>query len=136
MHQCQLCGKEFPRPSGLRTHMNSHNDERPFTCEFPGCEKAFSVLSNARRHYRTHGVEPPSSLRASGSSSRGRGYAVSFAAPMTPELPTPSVTSQAPFRVRWIEPNAATRGAGWGLRQTELEPEVDPDAHPVEDSGQ
>jgi hypothetical protein len=25
MHQCKLCGKWFPRPSGLDTHMNSHS---------------------------------------------------------------------------------------------------------------
>ncbi|KAJ7066232.1 hypothetical protein C8F01DRAFT_1122729 [Mycena amicta] len=115
MHRCDLCGKEFPRPSGLRTHMNSHNDERrelPYACEFPGCDKRFSVLSNCRRHYRTHGVEPPSpSLR---SSSSGREYAVNFDAPMTPSLPAPAVTTQAPFRVRWIAPNAPTCGTGWG----------------------
>ena len=25
MHQCQQCGKMFPRPSGLATHMNTHS---------------------------------------------------------------------------------------------------------------
>lgn len=25
MHPCELCGKRFPRPSGLSTHMNSHS---------------------------------------------------------------------------------------------------------------
>ena len=28
MHQCQTCNKLFPRPSGLRTHMNSHSGAR------------------------------------------------------------------------------------------------------------
>ncbi|KAJ7061000.1 hypothetical protein C8F01DRAFT_178907 [Mycena amicta] len=123
MHPCGRCGKAFPRPSGLRTHMNSHNNERPYTCKFPGCGKSFSVLSNAKRHYRTHGVEPPSSLRASvsvsGSSSKRPQYAVNFEKPITPTLPPPSVTSQAPFCVRWIEPNSASRGSGWGPRQTQ-----------------
>ncbi|KAJ7052157.1 hypothetical protein C8F01DRAFT_630829 [Mycena amicta] len=131
MYRCVLCGKEFPRPSGLRTHMNTHNDEQPYPCEFPGCERRFNVLSNARRHYRTHGVgRPPpspssSSRRGSHSSSsssasgRSQAYEVNFDAPMTPPLPTPSVPTRTPFRVRWIEPNSAIRGAGWGLRQTE-----------------
>ncbi|KAF7316116.1 hypothetical protein MIND_00129700 [Mycena indigotica] len=121
MHQCEMCGKEFPRPSGLRTHMNSHNDEKPFKCNYPGCDRAFSVLSNARRHYRTHGVEPPpspSSLRAAESSSGGQ-FAVNFEAPVTPQSATPPTTSQEQFRVRWIEPNSRTRGAGWGMRQAD-----------------
>ncbi|KAF9030369.1 hypothetical protein BDZ89DRAFT_949821 [Hymenopellis radicata] len=55
MHQCEICQHEFPRPSGLRTHMNSHNNIRPYGCPFPGCEKTFGVRSNAKRHLRTHG---------------------------------------------------------------------------------
>ena len=28
MHQCRICQKLFPRPSGLATHMNSHSGAR------------------------------------------------------------------------------------------------------------
>lgn len=28
MHACKLCGKNFPRPSGLKTHMNAHNNHK------------------------------------------------------------------------------------------------------------
>lgn len=28
MHECLECGKKFPRPSGLSTHMNSHSGEK------------------------------------------------------------------------------------------------------------
>lgn len=28
MHPCSICGKLFPRPSGLDTHMNSHNGKK------------------------------------------------------------------------------------------------------------
>jgi hypothetical protein len=28
MHTCSLCQKSFPRPSGLRTHMNSHSGDK------------------------------------------------------------------------------------------------------------
>jgi hypothetical protein len=56
MHRCGLCQKLFPRPSGLATHMNSHNGAKPYKCTVSGCPKAFAVRSNAKRHLRTHGV--------------------------------------------------------------------------------
>ena len=78
MHQCKLCGKSFPRPNGLDTHMNSHSGTKrelspdiltvtyswcPFLaykCPVSDCDKAFAVRSNARRHLKTHGVAPSS----------------------------------------------------------------------------
>jgi uncharacterized Zn-finger protein len=61
MHQCNVCSKWFPRPSGLATHMNTHTGNKPFKCPVPDCDKFFTVRSNARRHMRTHGVpsSPP-----------------------------------------------------------------------------
>ncbi|KAF5313921.1 hypothetical protein D9619_013040 [Psilocybe cf. subviscida] len=56
LHRCPQCNKDFPRPSGLRTHMNTHTREKPYPCTFPGCDRTFSVVSNAKRHMRTHGL--------------------------------------------------------------------------------
>ncbi|KAJ7031995.1 hypothetical protein C8F04DRAFT_670823 [Mycena alexandri] len=98
MHACELCKKEFPRPSALRTHMNVHNNAKPHKCGFPNCSKTFSVLSNARRHYRTHGEKlpapgPPSDLELT--------WTASIDAPQQPAGPSAG-PSQARFNVRWV----------------------------------
>ncbi|KAJ2718232.1 hypothetical protein GGI07_005838 [Coemansia sp. Benny D115] len=65
-YECGFCSKRFPRPSALRSHEYTHTGERPFVCEFPGCTRSFSVLSNLRRHLIVH-------TRSRGRGRRGRG---------------------------------------------------------------
>ncbi|KAF8965049.1 hypothetical protein BDZ97DRAFT_811131 [Flammula alnicola] len=79
MHECAVCGKKFPRPSGLKTHMNIHSNEKPYPCGFPGCSRTFGVRSNAKRHLRTHGVYP---APANASPPVDPPYVVGFSTPM------------------------------------------------------
>lgn len=55
-HVCEVCGKRFTRPSSLQTHVYSHTGEKPFSCDFEGCGRHFSVVSNLRRHRKIHGL--------------------------------------------------------------------------------
>ncbi|KAK9479487.1 hypothetical protein V1514DRAFT_264709, partial [Lipomyces japonicus] len=55
-HKCPVCHKRFTRPSSLQTHMYSHTGEKPFICDFNGCGRHFSVVSNLRRHKKIHSV--------------------------------------------------------------------------------
>ncbi|KAF7351374.1 hypothetical protein MSAN_01568900 [Mycena sanguinolenta] len=105
MHRCEICGKEFPRPSAVKTHMNVHSNTRPFPCGFPDCPKTFSVRSNARRHYRTHSEKalPPTSPLPSQS-----GFQFAELIAQEP-LPPPLPPNQSSFRVRWVANNTTTR---------------------------
>ncbi|KAK9670753.1 hypothetical protein K7432_017524 [Basidiobolus ranarum] len=53
-HICYICFKRFPRPSSLRIHLHTHTGEKPYECQYSGCRRRFSVLSNLRRHHKTH----------------------------------------------------------------------------------
>lgn len=55
-HVCEICGKRFTRPSSLQTHSYSHTGEKPFKCDYDGCGRNFSVVSNLRRHKKIHGL--------------------------------------------------------------------------------
>jgi len=87
MHCCEICFKKFPRPSGLRTHMNTHSAShvKPYPCGFPGCTRSFVVRSNARRHLRTHSLTP-----ATNHNSTDSRYTEDFCPPMIGGAPQSS----------------------------------------------
>ncbi|KIK93414.1 hypothetical protein PAXRUDRAFT_12679 [Paxillus rubicundulus Ve08.2h10] len=94
-HYCEECGRGFPRPSGLSTHMNTHSGAKPYKCTVPSCDKRFAVRSNARRHLRTHGIHPSSFDNASSNS----GFVVGFDEPLVTQVHD---TGRQPSRYRWI----------------------------------
>lgn len=56
--QFENCHKAYSRLENLKTHLRSHTGEKPYTCEFPGCSKAFSNASDRAKHQnRTHSNE-------------------------------------------------------------------------------
>ncbi|TFK21829.1 hypothetical protein FA15DRAFT_597228 [Coprinopsis marcescibilis] len=118
MHPCEICDKKFPRPSGLKTHMNTHNNARPYPCGYPGCTRTFGVRSNAKRHLRTHGV-----LQSPNEGNNEPPYVVGFSAPVLSNSYDsgqpggyPGLDGEVPrhqmvktFKLRWMPPSLNSR---------------------------
>uniref|UniRef100_A0A6V3P2S0 C2H2-type domain-containing protein n=2 Tax=Lotharella globosa TaxID=91324 RepID=A0A6V3P2S0_9EUKA len=51
-HQCEYCGKSFPKKGNWRAHLRVHTQEKPFACQV--CGKKFSQKSNMKRHAKVH----------------------------------------------------------------------------------
>ncbi|KAG0706956.1 hypothetical protein DFH29DRAFT_1018529 [Suillus ampliporus] len=110
MHQCTICLKIFPRPSGLNTHMNSHSGAKPYKCPVPSCDKHFAVRSNAKRHLKTHGINP-SLIEGP---SQGSNFTVGFEEPLVNHHVHD--VGRPPTRLRWMPHSLTTRTqpvAGW-----------------------
>lgn len=65
-----------------------------YKCTVANCEKSFTVRSNAKRHLRTHGINPSSSDMLS-----RPGFTVGFEEPMVTQVHD---AGRQPSRYRWI----------------------------------
>ncbi|EIW83282.1 hypothetical protein CONPUDRAFT_35776, partial [Coniophora puteana RWD-64-598 SS2] len=56
------CGSTFTRRFNLRGHLRSHTEERPYVCEWPGCNKGFARQHDCKRHQALHATRPQSNI--------------------------------------------------------------------------
>lgn len=60
LHKCYVeptCGKTFSKVTHLKAHVRSHNNERPYQCDWNGCGKTFVRSDELKRHAWIHTKE-------------------------------------------------------------------------------
>ncbi len=53
-NMCETCGRNFKTATQLKIHRRVHTKEKPYVCNFLGCEYRSSQKSNLNRHMRMH----------------------------------------------------------------------------------
>ncbi|GAB0097565.1 hypothetical protein DMENIID0001_132170 [Sergentomyia squamirostris] len=56
-HTCPICSKQFYHKQGVKVHMITHSQERPFECEI--CKLRYKSKSTVRTHMFVHQHEKP-----------------------------------------------------------------------------
>ena len=51
---CDICGKALSSKQALAKHRMLHTDERPYKCDFPGCDAAFTQGVQLKNHKSSH----------------------------------------------------------------------------------
>ena len=52
------CNKRFDKPSRLAAHKRIHTGERPYKCTYPGCHHSYTTAAGLHQHQRRHWISP------------------------------------------------------------------------------
>ncbi|UYV80451.1 ZIC2 [Cordylochernes scorpioides] len=62
------CDRRFANSSDRKKHSHVHTSDKPYNCKVRGCDKSYTHPSSLRKHMKVHGGQTP------GSASSGSGY--------------------------------------------------------------
>ncbi|XP_040342910.1 zinc finger protein ZIC 5 [Herpailurus yagouaroundi] len=84
------CDRKFANSSDRKKHSHVHTSDKPYYCKIRGCDKSYTHPSSLRKHMKIHCKSPPPSPGALGYSSVG----TPVGAPLSPVMdPTRSRSS-------------------------------------------
>uniref|UniRef100_G1LCV4 C2H2-type domain-containing protein n=1 Tax=Ailuropoda melanoleuca TaxID=9646 RepID=G1LCV4_AILME len=76
------CDRKFANSSDRKKHSHVHTSDKPYYCKIRGCDKSYTHPSSLRKHMKIHCKSPPPSPGALGYSSVG----TPVGAPLSPVL--------------------------------------------------
>lgn len=53
------CERRFANSSDRKKHSHVHTSDKPYTCKVRGCDKCYTHPSSLRKHMKVHGRSPP-----------------------------------------------------------------------------
>lgn len=53
------CERRFANSSDRKKHLHVHTSDKPYTCKVGGCGKCYTHPSSLRKHLKVHGRSPP-----------------------------------------------------------------------------
>lgn len=57
----QGCDRRFANSSDRKKHSHVHTSDKPYTCKVRGCDKSYTHPSSLRKHMKVHGAVSPGS---------------------------------------------------------------------------
>jgi len=63
------CERRFANSSDRKKHSHVHTSDKPYNCRYAGCDKAYTHPSSLRKHIKSHGRQQSSAAVAHSSSS-------------------------------------------------------------------
>ncbi|GBM25731.1 Zinc finger protein ZIC 4 [Araneus ventricosus] len=84
------CDRRFANSSDRKKHSHVHTSDKPYNCKIRGCDKSYTHPSSLRKHMKVHGKSPSPPGNTPGSCTSGSGYE-SDALPPEDALTSPPV---------------------------------------------